>query len=167
MATYYPPVNFHFSVSFGSSKDTIDAYFQSVSGLDVSMETETIKEGGINHFEHVVPTRSKFSDLVLKRGKVPPKDSKLADWCKQAFEQFTFSPQNLVISLLNEEHEPLMTWKVICAWPKSWKMSELNAEKGEVLIETLELNYNYFEILPIPENENVFKKATKINDIEF
>ena len=30
-------------------------------------------------------------------------------------------------------------------WPKGWKMGELNAEKGEILIETLELNYNRFE----------------------
>lgn len=142
----YPPVNFHFSVSFGgtSNFNTVDAYFQSVSGLDWSMETETIKEGGVNNFEHVVPTRSKTSDLVLKRGKLMPGDSKITDWCKLAFEQFNFNPQDLIIQLLNEKHEPLMIWQVVHAWPKSWKLSELNAEKGEILIETLELNYNYF-----------------------
>ena len=144
MATYYPPVNFHFLVSFDNSQDTIDAYFQSVSGLDVSMETETIKEGGINNYEHVVPTRSKSSDLVLKRGKLLPAQSNITKWCKDAFEKFIFEPKNLVIKLLDEKHKPLMVWKVNHAWPKGWKLGELNAEKGEILIETLELNYNYF-----------------------
>ena len=54
-------------------------------------------------------------------------------------------PINLDIVLLNENHEPLMKWKVIHAWPVSWKFGELNAEKSEVLLETLELNYNRFE----------------------
>ena len=38
-----------------------------------------------------------------------------------------------------------MKGKIMHAWPKNWKIGELNAERGEVLIETLELNYNYFE----------------------
>ena len=47
------------------------------------------------------------------------------------------------IKLLNEEHQPLMHWTINNVWPRSWKIGELNAERGEVLIETLELNYNY------------------------
>jgi hypothetical protein len=35
-----------------------------------------------------------------------------------------------------------MYWVVNNVWPRSWKMGELNAERGEVLLETLELNYN-------------------------
>ena len=37
-----------------------------------------------------------------------------------------------------------MTWNVHRAWPKNWKIADLNADKGEVVIETFELNYNYF-----------------------
>jgi len=51
----------------------------------------------------------------------------------------------LDILLLNEKRETMMKWKVIHAWPKSWKFGELNAEKGEILIESLELHYNRFE----------------------
>lgn len=147
MADFYPPVSFHFKVSFeGLTEEpknaTLDTFFQSVAGLDAQLETETIKEGGLNGYDHVVPTRSKFSDLVLKRGKLLPGQSGLTNWCKKAFENFEFSPVNITVTLLNEEHEPLMVWKIVHAWPKSWKMSELNAEKGEVLIETLELSYN-------------------------
>ena len=139
-------VNFHFEVSFnGIGKGHIDSRFQSVSGLEVQFETESIKEGGINQFEHVIPVRRKYSDLVLKRGYMSADDqSCLAEWLANAYDNNFVQPTNLDVILLNQEHEPLITWKVIHAWPKSWKLGELNAEKGEVLIETIELSYNYF-----------------------
>jgi phage tail-like protein len=145
-AFYYPPVNFHFLVSFENmdKNDAVDVMFQSVSGLDVQLDTEPIKEGGENRFEHVVPTRTKYSPLVLKRGKVLVGESEVAKWCKRALEEFRFEPKNILIKLLDEKHNALMTWRVLHAFPKSWKMSELNAEKGEALIETLELTYNHF-----------------------
>ena len=46
------------------------------------------------------------------------------------------------INLLDEEHQTLMYWVINNVWPRSWKIGELNAERGEVLLETLELNYN-------------------------
>ena len=142
-------VNFHFEVSFnGIGSGHLDAKFQSVTGLDVQFETETLKEGGENRFEHVIPTRRRYADLILKRGLLSEEDnSLLTDWCKSAFERSLIRPVNLDVILLNEEHKPLLKWKVIHAWPKNWKMGELNAEKGEVLIETLELTYNRFEFV--------------------
>ena len=155
----YQTVGFHFAVSFNniSGFDTIDARFQSVSGLDVKIETETLKEGGENRFEHVMPTRKKYSNLILKRGLLSPEaGSQITQWCLNAFQQYDqnganaprrmqIEPINLDIVLLNEKHETMLKWKVIHAWPVSWKFGELNAEKSEVLLETLELNYNRFE----------------------
>jgi len=40
-----------------------------------------------------------------------------------------------------------MTWKVINAWPKKWSVSEFNAEQNSIAVESLELNYSYFETL--------------------
>ena len=144
-ATFYQTVGFHFMVSFAElGGNQNDIRFQSVTGLDVQIETDTIKEAGENRFEHVVPVRTKYSDLVLKRGVLHPGQSDITKWCKKAFDEMSFKPINLTVELLNELHEPLMVWKVIHAWPKSWKIGEMNAERGEVLIETFELNYNYF-----------------------
>ena len=90
---YYPPTNFHFAVHFGNasslSGSTTDLAknsiaFQSVSGLQVQVQTETIKEGGENRFEHVIPVRTKYNDLVLKRGLVF-EDSEVLTWIKDAF----------------------------------------------------------------------------------
>jgi len=139
-------VNFHFKVSFkftGQANDNIDIRFQSVSGLDSTLDTETIKEGGENRFEHVIPVRRKYGPLVLKRGLLKPGNSKLTDWLKEAFDNELVLPlRSLDISLLNPDHEDLMRWRVNNVWPRSWKIGELNADRGEVLIETLELNYN-------------------------
>ena len=141
----YPPVSFYFKVSFnGIGRSAIDTQFQSVAGLSVEMQTETVAEGGENRFEHVLPVRSKYNDLTLKRGLF--KDSELIQWCFDAFEATIITPVTLDISMLNEEGDPLFTWNVIHAWPKKWSVSDLNAESSAVAIESLELHYRYFRI---------------------
>lgn len=149
----YQSVGFHFSVHFSAGdRDSVDVKFQSVSGLDSTMDIETVKEGGENRYEHVIPTRRKFGPLVLKRGLLGPKTSVVTDWLKRTFEGEPFNTDtqkedfkvinSVTIKLLGEDHQPLMVWTVTNVWPRSWKIAELNAERGEVLIETLELNYN-------------------------
>lgn len=146
MVNGYQITSFHFEVSFKNleGNTSTDVQFQSVSGLNVQFDTESYKEAGENRFEHVVPTRTKYPDLVLKRGIFRPKDSGITKWCQDAFDNMKFKPLNIDVILLGQKHEPLMIWQVIHAYPKNWKLSDFNAEKGEVLIETFELNYNYF-----------------------
>ena len=143
---YYPPSSFYFKVLFDNfGEDQLNIDFQSVSGLDAQFETETFKEGGENRFEHVMPVRTKFSDLILKRGIVRPESSQVTDWCISALINYQIEPKNLEVYLLNDKGNPMMYWKIIHAWPKNWKIGEMNAEKSEVFIETLELNYNRYE----------------------
>lgn len=142
--TFYQTVNFHFSVEFSSLPgDSVDVRFQSVAGLDSTIDTETLKEGGENRFEHVIPTRRKYGPLTLKRGILKPGDSKITSWLKKAFDDEIIDVIPTVnIMLLGEDHKPVMKWTINNVWPRGWKVGELNAERGEVLIETLELNYN-------------------------
>lgn len=80
--------------------------------------------------------------------------SYVTSWLKQAFDNEKVEPLPTVdIALLNENHEPLMYWTINNVWPRSWKVGELNAERGEVLIETLELNYNRL-IFKSPDIQN-------------
>ncbi|MEM7186309.1 MAG: phage tail protein [Bacteroidota bacterium] len=146
MATQYPPVSFHFKVEFtGISSQEADIQFQSVAGLSVDIETEEFAEGGENRFKHKFPVRTKFPNLVLKRGMVT--DSKLIDWCRDAIESFQFQPIDLTVKLLNEKHEPMVTWNVVHAYPVKWNVSDLNAEENKIAIETIELAYNYFTLV--------------------
>ncbi len=148
MASYYPPVGFHFKVEFQDLENKIqinDYQFQSVSGLSVDLETEEVAEGGENRFKHKIPVRTKYPNLVLKRGLLI--DSDLIEWCRDAIENFEIKPINLTVMLLNEKHEALLTWSVTHAYPVKWVVEDFNAEENKLVIESLELTYNYFETL--------------------
>ena len=150
MATLYPPVGFHFLVEFlfekkGEEQERAnDVLFQSVSGLNLQLQTDTLREGGENRFAHVLPVRNECTDLVLKRGLFNPKESQISKWCFDAFTNFVFAPVDILVKLLDEKQDPLITWNVHHAWPKNWKLADFNAEKGEIVIETFELRYNYY-----------------------
>jgi phage tail-like protein len=146
MATYYPPVGFHFLVEFeGLGTESKDHQFQSVSGLSVDIETEEIAEGGENRFKHKFPVKTKYPNLVLKRGLLM--DSKVIDWCKNAIENFEFRPVNLTVKLLNEQHQPLQSWNVVHAYPVKWAVEDFNAQESKLVVESFELTYNYFTII--------------------
>ena len=142
MTDYYPPWSFYFRVEFGISKNKDDIRFQSVSGLAVEYDMEEFKEGGENRFTHKLPVRTKYSDLVLKRGMLT--DSEVIKWCLGAFRDRDFEPSDITVTLMNEKSEPLKVWKVVHAVPRKWQASDLNANENAVVIETLELSYRYF-----------------------
>ena len=144
MAGYYPPWGFYYKVEFSISQDTDDARFQTVSGLSVEYDYENFKEGGENRFEHKLPVRTKYADMVLKRGMLM--NSSVIKWCLDAFNNRQFKPADVTVILMNEKGEPLRTWKVSSAIPKKWMVSDLNANESSLVIETLELSYRYFAI---------------------
>ena len=142
---FFPHAGFHFSVRFMDlGGRELDTRFQSVTGISVELQMESVKEGGENRFEHQLPTRSQYQSLSLKRGLVTESD--IIDWAKDAFENLIIIPKDLMISLLNEEHEPIMSWNVIGAIPKKWSVSEFNAEQNALAIETFDLQYSHFRI---------------------
>jgi phage tail-like protein len=144
MVDYYPPWGFYYKVEFSISKNKNDVRFQAVSGLTVEYDMEEFKEGGENRFTHKLPVRTKFADLVLKRGMLT--DSEVTKWCLAAFRDRDFKPADISIILMNEKSEPLRTWNITHAIPKKWLVSDLNANDNAIVVETLELMYRYFSI---------------------
>lgn len=144
MSDYYPPWGFYYQVKFGVSQNKNDVRFQTVSGLSVEYDTEEYKEGGENRFVHKLPVRTKYADLVLKRGMLT--DSEVIKWFLNAFRDREFKPTEVSIILMNEKSEPLRTWNVAHAIPRKWVVSDLNANENSVVIETMELSYRYFAI---------------------
>jgi len=141
--TYYPPVAFHFKVEIGlSNLSANDIRFQEVSGLSRELGVEQVVEGGENRFEHRLPARGTFGNLVLKRGML--NDSAVIDWIENAIENFDFKPSDVLVSLLDEKHNPIAAWSFIAAWPVKWSLGAFDANKNEVVVETLELAYRYF-----------------------
>ena len=55
------------------------------------------------------------------------------------FKLNTIERRDITISLLNEEHAPVITWKVKNAWPSKVQSTDLKAEGNEVAIESMEI----------------------------
>jgi phage tail-like protein len=145
MSNYYPPVGFHFRVEvLGLSPNGNDVRFTEVSGLSVEIGTEEVAEGGENRFVQKFPTRAKFTELTLKRGLLV--NSGIADWINRTINNFDIQPKNVDVQLLNEKHEPLITWHLINAYPTKWSVSDFNSTNSAVVVESLQLYYQYFTI---------------------
>ena len=104
-------------------------------------------EGGENRFSHTLPIRTGSGTISLKRGVFT--DSGLIKWVKEAIENFDFKPTNLTITLLNELHAPVAAWYVVNAYPVKWEISSFNAEENSVVIETIDIKYQYYKPLEI------------------
>ncbi|AOW20711.1 phage tail protein [Urechidicola croceus] len=162
---YTPPTAFYFSVKFkGFFKE--ESSFQEVSGLKVTIDTQPKQEGGENQYFLHVPNRPKYSDLILKRSLVH--NSELTKWCRDALEDFKFTPRDIHISLLApgklsipnaikqkapssvvnamlaRNAQTLASWHIVQAYPISWELSTLNSTSNQLAIETLTLKYRHF-----------------------
>jgi phage tail-like protein len=141
--TEYPPVGFFFKVAIDGMGDQ-DTKFQTVSGLSADIETEEIKEGGQNGYSHKLPVKAKFPNLVLKRGMIMNSD--VLTWIGDAVGNFAFSPRDVTVTLLNPDGDPLRVWHIVNAYPIKWDPGEFNAEDSKLVIESIELAYNYYTV---------------------
>lgn len=133
--TSYPLLKFHFVVSWGGAR----IGFTEVSGLEAETEIVEYREGSSPEYSKVkMPGMQKFANITLKRGTFLG-DSDFFDWWKTT--QLLGKPErrDIIISLLNEEHSPVMIWKVKNAFPTKVQATDLKADANEVAIETLEL----------------------------
>ena len=147
MNLYYPPVSFYFSLSLTGQTGHTEASFKEVSGLNIEMETKEIVSSGVNRYQHPVPKSPKYSNLVLRRGLLA-KDSPLAQWCNTILMgglDNAIETKNILVSLLNENGQPLKAWSFANAWPVKWEVSDFNSEGNELAIETLEFSYTYLQ----------------------
>ncbi|MCB0375029.1 MAG: phage tail protein [Sinomicrobium sp.] len=142
----YPPVSFYFLVKFQGSEGISDYKFQEVDGISTEISTEEIKEGGENRFAYQVPVRPKYNNIELKRGLIPS-GSALAKWCKNTLTggfSDKIAPQTLLVSLLDEDGNAIISWQINDAWPVSWSVSKFNAQENSIAIESIKLTYTYF-----------------------
>jgi phage tail-like protein len=144
---FFLPVSFYFKITIAGFDAESD--FQEVTGLTMSIDTVALNEGGQNLYVHNLPIRAKPERLVLKRGLKVSSD--MANWCREAIEEFSFRPKDIQISLLDprtQENQgpqsPLASWYLTNAFPVKWSVSNFNAMNNEVAIETIELQYHRF-----------------------
>lgn len=143
------PYSFIFNVNFSGILDVRDSAFQEISGIKGTRNTLDIREGGENRFLHQLPEPGKFDNLVLKRGKMIGL-SQLSLWMQECIES-DFSepiePKNIWVTLMDKSFIPLMVWEFYNAYPIGWSVSNLNAQENTIVIESLEMTYQYFSPL--------------------
>lgn len=119
-------------------------FFKSVSGLSSETEVVPYREGGVNQTTHQLPGAVKWKNITLKRGFCGPE---LIKWRKQWLGQKKPGPRrNGTIEQLAADGKTVVnTWNFKDGWPCKWEMSELDASKSEISIETLEIAHEGIE----------------------
>jgi phage tail-like protein len=129
-----PLVNFHFQVDWGGTR----IGFVEVTGLDIQQQVIEYRDGSDPEYStRKLPGMRKFSNITLKRG-IFKNDNEFFQWYN-TISLNTVEKRDIIISLLNEEHEPIVIWKAINAWPMSIKSPKLHATDSEVAIESMEI----------------------------
>src|ERR1700745_2061913 len=108
----YPVPVFHFTVDWGSDR----AGFTEITGLTQEAQVIEYRDGDFKEFSTVkYPGLRKFPNLTLKRG-IPPNDTDDCGRLTTVKQPSKSSRRALRVTLLNEKHEPVMTWKVTRAF---------------------------------------------------
>jgi len=130
----YPLPKFHFQVEWGGTR----VGFTEVSGLAVENEVIEYREGSSPEYSKVkMPGMQKYGNITLKRGTFKS-DNEFFHWLNTV-KLNTIERRDLTISLLNEEHEPVVVWKVKSAWPVKVEATDLKSDASEAAVETIEL----------------------------
>ncbi len=133
MAEYPLPV-FHFKVDWGGTK----IEFSEVSGLNIEAQMIEYRDGASPEYTmRKMPGLVKYGNITLKRG-IFKNDNDYYKWLN-TIKMNTVERRDITISLLDEEHNPVMVWKVKNAFPVKIEGPGLKASGNEVAIESIEV----------------------------
>jgi phage tail-like protein len=134
MAAVYPIVGFHFQVEWNGTR----IGFTEVSGLTQELQPVEYREGSSFDY-HVtkMPGMRKYNNITLKRG-IFVGDNEFFQWLNTV--QLTkIERRTIKISLLDENHQAVMTWQINEAWPCKVEGPSLKSTGNEVAVESIEL----------------------------
>ncbi len=134
-----PYLTFNFLVEVGG---LVVGGFSEVSGLQMEIETQDYREGGVNEYIHKLWGPARFpANLSLKRGLID--SDSLWSWC-QDVAQRTIVRRNVSIVLLDSTGEEKARWNFKDAYPVRWTGPDLRAGTAAVALETLDLTHRGF-----------------------
>lgn len=133
-----------------SLKNGAEMFFRSVSGLKYEVEMTDFQEGGRNQAPHRIIGVTKWSNLVFKRGF-----SRSFDLVK-CVEQWALGETPMVrltgsIYQLTTRLKPVCQWSFIEGVACKWELSEFDASKSELSVETLEIAHEGLRFKETPQ----------------
>ncbi len=130
----YPIPAFHFKVDWGGK----NVGFSEVAGLTQEVQLIEYRDGFSPDYSTIkMPGLRKYSNITLKRG-IMKGDNEFFNWLNTV-KLNTVERRDLMISLLNENHEPVMVWKAHNAFPVKVEGPGLKASGNETAVESIEL----------------------------
>jgi phage tail-like protein len=136
----------------------VEAFFKSVSGLRSETEAVSLREGGANDTTFNLVGATKWSPLVLKNGFTA--DSRLLTWREDWVTQRSMERQSGVITQLDTALRPMGRWTFHRGWPTKWELTEFDAAKSELSIETLEIVHEGLSYQSLSRPTPPSRKAT-------
>jgi phage tail-like protein len=113
------------------------AGFSECTGIQLETEVHDYNEGGVNDHVHKFPTRTKQSNIVLKRGIV---DREMWEWYRELYQDGRVRTRNGSVVVYDPAgRQDVMEWQFKDAFPCKWQGPELNATQNNVAVETVEL----------------------------
>ena len=121
--------------------------FTEVDGLSVQVGVEEVAEGGQNHFQHKLPGRMTWPNIVLKRGVT--KSDSLFEWFSTTSGEGFAKDNKLTrrtgeIVLLDAARKPVRRWRFIGAFPVKWSGPRFAASSSDLATEVLEIAHEGF-----------------------
>lgn len=135
-----PYAGFNFLVDLGDGEsDSPQAGFQEIEGLGHSIEVIEYRAGN-SKSNHPIKLAglSKVHDLTCRRGVVGSLD--LHRWLEEIRTGSSFGLRTVTISLLAENREPVLVWRLENARIRSHRWGALQSQASAVAIEELSLS---------------------------
>ncbi|TND02427.1 MAG: phage tail protein [Bacteroidetes bacterium] len=133
----YPLPSFHFTVDLGGTVINCSE----ISGLDIEVDVIEYRNGAspAPYTKQKMSGLRKSSDVSVKKG-IFASDKQFYTWFNEV-KMNTPSRKDVTISLLDEENNPVMTWKLLNAWPKKITSPNLKSDSSEVAIESIDISH--------------------------
>jgi phage tail-like protein len=118
-----------------------ESRFEQVQLPELGVEVVEYRDG--NDPERSVrklPGRSYLSNLILRRGYTGTLE--LYQWWRQVAQGDVDARRSVVVTLLDEERNPVTRWVFHSAFPARHLFSQLDAMDGSTLVETVDLAFD-------------------------
>ena len=133
---------YHFIAEWGGNR----VEFTEISGLEIYIDVVSMRNGNLpENSELKIPGITKFAEIVLKRN-IAQGDHQFFDWIRtNSFG--TVERRDVVIRLLDYQHQPVMMWRVRNAFPSKYIGPVLLSGDSNLATESLVLSHDGLSLM--------------------
>jgi phage tail-like protein len=140
-----PLSRFHFQVEWGGAKIT----FTEVTGLIMEREKIEYRHSNSPDFNKIaMPGLVKNNNITLKRGKFEG-DRDYYKWLEDVANDRVNGRRDVIIKLLDENHQPVATWLATRCFPVKVTAPDLKSDANEIAVEILEIAHEGLKLMRV------------------